>query len=261
MYSKPLFIFTVIFSVACNNSASSLKEKNTTNVAAITKNIENPYKHINDIPLPEGYTRIAGENNSFAAWLENLQLKKNKTVYLFDGRVKTNQNSQFAVVDISIGDKDLQQCADAVMRLRAEYLFSGNRFDEISFSDNANTAYHFHQPYTKENLLKYLTGVFGMCGTSSLAKQLKQVNIEDIHAGDVLIRGGFPGHAIIVVDIAQNKAGKKIYLLAQSATPAQDVHVIVNPANPDLSPWYEVNDEKFIRTPEYIFLSTEFKEW
>lgn len=61
-----------------------------------------------------------GEAGSFGAWLRTLPLKKGTTVYLYNGRPKENQDAQFAVVDISVGQEDLQQCADAVMRLHAQ---------------------------------------------------------------------------------------------------------------------------------------------
>jgi hypothetical protein len=46
---------------------------------------------------------------SFGQWPENISLKKDKTVYLFDGSMKYNQAAQFAVLDISAGKRDLQQ--------------------------------------------------------------------------------------------------------------------------------------------------------
>ena len=82
------------------------------------------YKTIGEIKPPEGYTRVVVKSGLFGAWLRMVSLKKDKTVYLFNGQLKRNQSAQFAVIDIPTGNKDLQQCADAVMRLRAEYLFA-----------------------------------------------------------------------------------------------------------------------------------------
>jgi hypothetical protein len=217
---------------------------------------------IGNIPLPEGYRRTVAGPGSFANWLRQIHLKEDNTVYMFNGRPKENQSAQYAVLDISVGDKDLQQCADAVMRLRAEYLFSQARFNEIIFWDNVNVRYAFVAPYTREHFASYLQQVFGMCGSASLAQQLtSKKNLMDINPGDVLIRGGFPGHAVMVTDVAEDSQGKKIYQLVQSYMPAQDLHVLKNPVNHDLSPWYEITDDLIIYTPEYTFKKTEWKEW
>ena len=76
-----------------------------------------------------------------------------------------------------------------------------------------------------------------------------------------MIRGGFPGHAVIVMDVAKNEYGQKIYLLAQSYMPAQDIHLLINPLDADLSPWYRVDEGTKITTPEYDFKKSELKEW
>ena len=260
---KPATIFCVLICSACNNAATAPETKTKTNKStAKVATDKNPYHSINAIPLPEGYERVKADSHSFAAWLQKVLLKEIKTVYLFNGDEKINQQAQFAVLDISVGNKNLQQCADAVMRLRAEYLFAEKRFDEIIFTDNEQGKYSFTSPYTKENFVKFMERVFGMCGSASLSKQLKRViDFSIIQPGDVLIRGGFPGHAIIVMDVAENKAGKKIFMVAQSYMPAQDIHILINPLNEKLSPWYEINDAEKIITPEYIFYKNELKKW
>jgi hypothetical protein len=263
MSFNPLLFFLVIISFACNNEASSPAGLTTKNQkTAKSLSAKNPFQTINAILLPEGYVRTKADTNSFAGWLRRVRLKVDKTVYLYDGRPKINQRAQFAVLDISVPRKNLQQCADAVMRLRAEYLFAEKQFAIINFTDNANTAYTFHMPYTKENFMLYMERVFGMCGSASLSKQLKPVtDFSTIQPGDVLIRGGFPGHAVIVMDVAENAEGKRIFMLAQSYMPAQDIHLLVNPADENLSPWYKEDKTQKILTPEYLFYKTELKKW
>lgn len=227
-----------------------------------TRAVENPYKTVGAIPLPDGYHRVPAAIGSFGYWLRDLPLKKNKTVFLFNGHPKVNQEAQFAVLNIPVGDKDLQQCADAVMRLRAEYLFSQGKYSSILFRDNNNKAYLFQPPYTAANFNRYLERVFAWCGTNSLSKQLrKTASINAITPGDVLIKGGFPGHAVMVLDVAENNEGRKIFLLAQSYMPAQDIHILRNPLQAE-APWYETGNASKLVTPEWVFeLPGALKTW
>lgn len=242
---------------SCNSDCASPSFANTKKTAGIHQ-----YKQVIAIPLPEGFQRVTMDPGSFTGYLRNIGLKENTTVYLYNGKPKQNQTAQYAVLNISTGNKDLQQCADAVMRLRAEYLYEKKHFDQIIFYDNNKTAYPFLAPYTQNHFTKYLDRVFGMCGSASLSKQLKPVgNFFNIKPGDVIIRGGFPGHAVIVMDVAVNVYGERIYLLAQSYMPAQDMHVLKNPVNINLSPWYQVNEDPDIKTPEYSFIKNELKRW
>lgn len=59
---------------------------------------------------------------------------------------------------------------------------------------------------------RYTETVFMYAGSYSLSQELKPVkNLNDMKIGDIFIKGGFPGHAVIVVDMAINKTtGKKI---------------------------------------------------
>jgi hypothetical protein len=258
---KPNVLMTIILPIfaACQQNQKTAHNNNDS--AEKNEMDINVFATINSIPLPEGYKRIDAEKNSFTEWLRNIHLKKDKTVYLYNGSPKTNQSAQFAVLDISRGKKDLQQCADAVMRLRAEYLFSQKKFNSLDFSDNNNVHYHLGANTERKKFDAYLQKVFAQCGSLSLQKQLIAVNNNQyLKPGDVLIQGGSPGHAMIVVDIAMNENGKKIFLLAQSYMPAQDIHIVVNPMNTGLSPWY-VLDNKTIYTPEWVFPEGHFKTW
>lgn len=234
------------------------------------------------IPVPENYERVNAPVGSFEHWLRYLPLKEGRPqVYLYNGGSKKNQNAHFAVVNIDAGKRDLQQCADAVMRVRAEYLYSLGRFEAIHFNFTSGDRADFaawasgYRPFVFGNIVRwiklkkedysyksfraYMDSVFRYAGSASLSKELYPVeDVHDMQVGDVFIRGGFPGHAVIVVDMALNRVtGKKIFLLAQSYMPAQDIHVLKNSVDNDLDPWYSLDFGKVLRTPEWDFRKNE----
>ncbi|MEZ4827710.1 MAG: DUF4846 domain-containing protein [Bacteroidia bacterium] len=229
------------------------------------------------IPVPEGYHRVEVASHSFASWLRSLPLKPGRPeVKLFNGSPKYNQNAHYVVIDIDPGTRDLQQCADAVMRLKAEYHFacgeydqihfnftSGDRADYIKYRDGYRPQFTGNKVYWSKsasadasyrNFRKYMDLVFSYAGTFSLEKELQPVtDINEVQAGDVFIQGGFPGHAVVVVDVAENnETGKRIFLLAQSYMPAQEMHVLRNYEEGALNPWYSAAPGT-VYTPEWTF--------
>ncbi len=232
--------------------------------------------------VPQGFVRQESEAKSFAFYLQNLPLKPaGSRVKYYDGREKP-ETAYLAVVDFTLGTKDLQQCADAVIRLRAEYLYEEERFNEIHF----NFVSGFNAEFAKwadgngisvkgnqvswlrnnknnssyESFQRYLDVVYAYASTLSLEKELRAKPLSDLAIGDVFIRGGSPGHCVIVVDMAvNNHTGEKIFMLAQSYMPAQDIQILRGD-NED-SPWFSANIEDSLNTPEWTFKVSELKSW
>lgn len=238
---------------------------------------------INRVSLPKGYSRKPLEINSFGHWIRRLPLKEgNPPVLLYNGEHKRNQEAHAFVVDLDIGKRDLQQCADAAMRIRAEYLFHTKQFDKIHFNytNGALVPYskwrNGYYPIPKDKSVSwvkkdkcnqsyrsfktYLIQIFNFAGTHSLSKELTAVPFMNMQIGDLLIKGGFPGHAVMVVDMVEDLNGNKKYLLAQSYMPAQNFQILKNPENN--LPWYELkNDNSTIITPEWAFDPSQLMRW
>ncbi|MHB9109218.1 MAG: DUF4846 domain-containing protein [Armatimonadota bacterium] len=236
------------------------------------------------IPPPNGYKRVPVERDSFAEWLRDLPLKPgHPPVYLYNGQKKGNQSAHAAVFNIDTGKRDLQQCVDAVIRLRAEYLYHRKRYADIHFNFTSGDRASFtkwaegYRATVRGNRVswrktakpdssypsfrKYLDLVFTYAGTASFSKEMHRVPVKDMQIGDVFIRGGSPGHAVIVVDMAVDSRGKKYFLLAQSYMPAQDIHLLVNPNNARLSPWYALDFGDTLVTPEWTFTAKELSRF
>lgn len=228
------------------------------------------------IKTPESFTRVPVDDGSFGQYLRNLPLKPHGSrVRYYNGEIKS-RDVHVAVVDIDVGERDLQQCADAVIRLRAEYLYGKGQYERIHFNfTNGFKADYvtWMQGYriaVKGNQAKwvkaagewndyasfrrYLDMVFAYAGTLSLSQEMKKVPLEEMKIGDVFLKGDDPGHCAIVVDMAENKAtGEKLFMLAQSYMPAQDIHILKNPQNKEWSPWYPLAFGEELKTPEWEF--------
>ncbi|MBJ6109813.1 hypothetical protein JAO73_12375 [Hymenobacter sp. BT523] len=229
-------------------------------------------------PAPAGCRRAPVAAGSWGEWLRYLPLKPAGTkARLYTGALKNRQDVVAAVLDIDVGAKDLQQCADAVIRLRAEYLFSQDP-NRVHF--HLTTGYDFWfsdfvagktfrvaneqvlpaarpaEAPTHAALARYLLPTFGYAGTLSLSRELRPTPLAAVQPGDVLIHGGAPGHAVLVVDVAENPATHQRYvLLAQSYMPAQSIHLLRNVDAPKLGAWFAVPGpaEAAFDTPEWTF--------
>ncbi|GGF10737.1 DUF4846 domain-containing protein [Hymenobacter cavernae] len=202
--------------------------------------------------LPLRHWRLASHRlPAVGVWLRYLPLLPTGTpVHLYNGRLKDPQNIHAAVINIDVGTRDLQQCADAVIRLRAEYQFtqnpnqvqfhltsghdiwfsdwySGKGF-QVQGEDVFSTAKAVELP-THTVFRRYLDQIFDYAGTLSLSRELRAVPLAQVQPDDVFIRGGSLGHAVLVLDVAEHSVtGQKYMLLSQSYMPAQQVHVLLN---------------------------------
>lgn len=241
-------------------------------------------KHIfSRFNVPKGFERKPLKQSSFAYYLQNLPLKVvGSKVRYYDGSIKYKDVYE-AVINLDIDNKNLQQCADAVMRLRAEYFYALKAYENISFNLTNGFRVDYsewikgnrvivkgNQTYwqksaapsnTYKDCRNYLNFVFAYAGTLSLEKTLYNKGLKYIAIGDVFVIGGSPGHAVIVVDVAENLKGEKVFLLAQSYMPAQEIQILKNPNDKQLSPWYSANIPDELITPEWTFKARHLKSW
>ena len=216
---------------------------------------------IGDINPREGFRRVKVEKGSFAEFLRNYKLKDDWTIYYYNGQQVKNQFGGYAVLDIDIGTRDLLQCADAVMLLRAEYLYRQKRYKEIHFNalngKRLNYTDYVGNDYSYAKFRKYMDYVFAYANTASLEKEMKQRDIKDVQIGDVFVTSGDPGHAMIVVDMAVDMDGNRSLLFAQGMMPAQSVHVVTNLEHGEDTPWYMIDEYLKWSTlfifPNYVF--------
>ena len=225
--------------------------------------------------VPAGYKRVAIEKGSFGYFLRNQKLKPygEKALY-YNGQAKRSEGIYDSVIDVEIGDRDLHQCADAIMLIRAEYFYQKKEYDKINFNFvsgfnaqyskwmqgyriNPNGKGSYYKKASPSNTYKdfrsFMNIVFGYAGTLSMEKEMKPQSLENMKIGDVFIMGGSPGHAVIIVDMAENDKGEKIFMLAQSYMPAQQTQILINPADRNMGVWYSLKGKTVLETSEWRF--------
>ncbi len=218
--------------------------------------------------------------DSWPSFLQHLPTE-NKPILDFRGNRVENQEKHFAILTYDVGSLDLQQCADALIRLRSEYLFSQKKYAQIGFHFNSGIYYSLAdylkgvRPICKErqqvlaqttapsdlshkSLRKWLDIVYTYANTVSLCKELKKTDI--LQTGTVIIFPGHPGHCCIIIDEAVTDRKDTVYKMAEGYMPAQSIYILSNPYEPEWNPWYHLGKGE-INTASCSFRSYYLKKF
>jgi len=203
---------------------------------------------------PAGFVSDVVAAGSFGAYLQALPLLPPGTPVLTFAGTPAHAPWAQAVVDVSVGARDLQQCADSAIRLRAEWLRSSTSSSTTAMGP-VRPVFHAtsgdpipygryvagERAFAQKNRLGWRSGarsgdddevwaawletVFLYAGSLSLARDTTPVT-GPMAAGDLLVLGGSPGHVLVVLDVARAADGREQWLIGQGFMPAQSFHVI-----------------------------------
>ncbi len=196
---------------------------------------------------PEGFARVEAEPTTFQAFLRNLPIRQDRThVLAYDGRRLARPSA--AVVLLDVGERDLQQCADSAIRLHAEWLWDAGHSNRAAYHFTSGDLTRFRDWVQGERISvkgskvtrskgtprggrhpsyrRWLDLVFRYAGTRSLRLDSDTVGDAPVLGGDFYVQPGSPGHAVVVLDVAQHRDGRRVALLGQGFIPAEDFHVL-----------------------------------
>jgi hypothetical protein len=199
---------------------------------------------------PEGLSAEPVAGGTFGAWLGGLPVDPARTTPHTSRGMPTLSPSAGIIV-LDVGEKDLQQCADSILRLHAEWAWSRGG------SARQAIAYHFTSGHraswadwtagrewqvrgsevirakgsprtpSRQQFRLYLEQVFIYAGTRSLPADTRELTAAEApEAGDILVNPGSPGHAVLLLRTARGDDGDLYALLGEGWMPAQEFHVV-----------------------------------
>ena len=198
--------------------------------------------------VPPGHDRVPLEARGFGTWLRGLPIRLDRSgVRSYLGHEVFAPAA--AVVALDLGEGDLQQCADTILRLHAEYLWASGRGDGAAYHLTSGDLWRFKDWVAGEvvtaqgsrvtrspgpprvaghpSFRRWLQRLFVWAGSRSLATDSRPVGaFEAIRPGDLFLDPGSPGHAVLVLDVAAVEGGPRVALLGQGFMPAQELHVL-----------------------------------
>lgn len=223
-------------------------------------------------PPPPGFTRVPATPGSWAWWLRHLPvLEPSAPLRYFDGTLVPRGNSGLiAVVDLDTGKRDLQQCMDVLIRLRAEHLRAAGLEKRIAFrypggryltwrswvkglrpdrsSKDLTLIPRAAWSDSRGSFMGYLQTLYHDTGTVHHQSE-PSVAPAELAIGDFFVYPPNPatvnGHAVMVLDLAVSATGERRIVVGQGDTPATDFHVLRSPRG---SAWFPLPDADFTGT-------------
>ena len=233
---------------------------------------------------PEGYERVPAAEGSFLAFMRSRPLYPDgSAIYTYTGEVRSGATA-IAVYDMSVGTEGWQECADTVIRFWSDYFRETNQTDRLSFHltngfvcDWASFSkgkrvlgfgdfamwLPLKMPSSSEQTFRdWQMTVMHYAGSRSLEAESHTVTPQEIRTGDILCRGGSPGHVVLFADEAVNEAGERCFLLAQGLIPAQSAHILYA-GDQMQNPWITEKQlgEYPVRAGAYTFNADQLRRW
>ena len=254
---KSVFILLVLCALLCAQSSLFLDAAGLFNQQKF-QSIETA------IQPPPGVVRQSLKNTSFGNYLRQLPLLPDSSNVLdFQNNIRVNHSdsSLARVIAINIKGQRLWQCMDILIRIHVDFLqqqkepqkinyplpegtmlswpewqkgirpfFSGLHFKKKSIAapDSSSAAFQ-----------RYLNKLFEFSGTQTFFYYYPQLELDELQAGDFIVKKGKKGHAVMIVDLALNDQGERIALIGQGDTPACQFYLL---KNKDGSPWFQISN-------------------
>ena len=269
LYVSFCFLFLCFFS-AVNAQSVSLLNLDQAGMTVSTR-----------VMPPDSFVRPPFPETSVQSYFQDLAiLPQNTKVMKYDGYKKSYECYSAVLKTDTDMEQNMMHGEHMIQYLRGQYLFEKGKFDLIDFSYDDNRTMSFEQygagarfvwqdslfvidtidgeDYSAEAFAIYMKEVFTNSSSKALTSDTKVISQENLSIGDVFVqpsKNRTPGHAVLVIDMVVNPyTGERLILLGQGYSPTQDMHIIHNPYESDISPWYRVQeDEMYFATAQWIF--------
>jgi hypothetical protein len=198
-------------------------------------------------------------------------LKPGSDVQNYRGTVfKSGQDTAVAyVVDLEIKGRRLEQCMDILVRLYAEFLWAKNQtadlilplpggywlkwndwhdgFRPIFNGINVTMKKSGQSNSSVESYKSYLNIIYSESHTQQFFHAYLPVERKEVQIGDIVIKKGTKGHAVMIVDLARNDKDELFALIGNGDTPACQFFLLNHRKD---SPWIPLDfDEEYLNLP------------
>ncbi len=238
-------------------------------------------------PAPAGYARIAVAAESFGALVRSLNVLPDSVPVRFaDGRTCQTWPAGTRVVALPfLFRADLEQCADMALRLYTEYHWARGSADSLEFklqngqriawrewragrrlrfdsAANRHVVAPARADSSRAEFERFLHYLFLWTGSAALQRDLHKLRADDLRPGDLIVQNttGAMGHVSVILDVAQDSSGHRLYLIGNGWTPAQSFFVRIARPEEGSEGWFTLAGyEKHLSV--YGFGPFNFRRW
>lgn len=219
------------------------------------------------IPPPDGCARVKLAACGFANWLRHLPAAPADTPVTTGRRkvvMKPGDPRLAAVLLLQPTNDRLLAGANMLLRLRAEFLWSGEKLDGIGFhftsghlatweswakgerprvkGRDVSFEPAFDADAGRESYCSYLETIFQYASGHSVSLDTTPVTDGSVAPGDIFLRNARKGsYALMVLDACTGPNGELHILLADAGMPAQTLYI---PRGSDGGPWLAVSQSR-----------------